>query len=125
MPTRAHFFLHKFQQHIGKETYRITKDKDSIVYKADFKFVDRGSPVPFKAELKVTPGLEPLEFNIKGQFSRFSTINDKIRISGGQAHVQVDDSVHDIKNTILNIPYGRVCPCYRSAGIAAILAETS
>lgn len=104
------FFLHKFQQHIGKETYRVTKDKDSIVYKADFKFVDRGSPVPFKAELKVTPGLEPLEFNIKGQFSRFSTINDKVKISGRQAHVQVDDSVHDIKIQSLTFPMAGYAP---------------
>jgi len=91
------FLLHKFAQHIGKETYHVSKTADAITYMADFKFVDRGSPVPFKAELKVTPGLDPIEFNIKGRFSRFSTINDKISIANGQAHVQVDDSVRDIK----------------------------
>lgn len=104
------FLLHKFQQHIGKETYHVSKSKDAVTYTSDFKFTDRGSPVPFKAELKVTPALEPLEFNIKGQFSRFSTINDKINIANGQAHIQVDDSVHDQKIKPLTFPVAGYAP---------------
>ena len=104
------FLLHKFAQHIGKETYHISKSAGVITYTADFKFVDRGSPVPFKAELKVTPKLDPLEFNIKGRFSRFSTINDKITITNGQAHVQVDDSAHDVKITAATFPVAGYAP---------------
>ena len=35
------FLLHKFQQHIGKETYHIVNNKDSKDYISDFKYVDR------------------------------------------------------------------------------------
>src|SRR5580698_9849926 len=88
------FLLHKFEQHIGKETYHITNNKDSKTYTVDFKFVDRGSPVPLKAELRVNPVLEPLGLNIKGQVARSASINDEISISGSQAHIKVDDSVY-------------------------------
>src|SRR5579862_3287963 len=40
------FTLHKFEQPIGEETYEIRRDGDSISAKIDFKFTDRGSPVP-------------------------------------------------------------------------------
>src|SRR5471030_1775366 len=85
------FFLHKFEQHIGKETYRITKTDNTITYAVDFKFVDRGSAVPLKAELKVTSGLEPLSLIIRGRTSRSSSINDEIMITGNEAHLRVDD----------------------------------
>jgi hypothetical protein len=49
------FLLHKFEQHIGKETYKVYNYKDQKKYVVDFKFVDRGSPVPLKATLKVNP----------------------------------------------------------------------
>lgn len=67
VPDTGTFFLHKFEQHIGKETYHITNNKDSKTYTADFKFVDRGGPVPLKAELNVNPVLEPLSLKIKGR----------------------------------------------------------
>ncbi len=40
------FTLHKFEQPIGEETYEIRRDGDSLAVKMDFKFTDRGSPVP-------------------------------------------------------------------------------
>src|SRR6185437_3280602 len=79
------FFLHKFEKHIGKETYHITKINNTVTYTVDFKFVDRGGAVPLKAELKVTPGLEPLSLIIRGRTSRSSTINDEITITGNEA----------------------------------------
>ena len=76
---------HKFEQHIGKETYHITKTDKDIIYAVDFKFVDRGSAVPLKAELKLTTVLEPLGLKIKGRTSRSSTINDTISITGDRS----------------------------------------
>jgi imidazolonepropionase-like amidohydrolase len=89
------FLLHKFQQHIGRETYHIINNKDSKDYVSDFKFVDRGSPVPLKTELRVNPMLEPLGLKIKGNVARGATINDTITIKGNTAHVKVDDDVSD------------------------------
>ena len=88
------FLLHKFQQKIGKETYQVSHEKDAIIYQADFKFVDRGSPVPLKAELRVNPALDPLALSIKGNVARGATVNDTIRINGKAAYVKVDDSVY-------------------------------
>lgn len=106
----ATFLLHKFEQHIGKETYHVSKAGDTIVYDVDFKFVDRGSPVPLKAKLKVTPALEPLGLTIKGRTSRSSTINDEINISGGTAHLKVDDSIYTQKITPLTFPVAGYSP---------------
>ncbi len=88
------FLLHKFEQNIGKETYRVTKSADTIIYTVDFKFVDRGSAVPLKATLKVTSSTEPLQLSSKGKTSRESTINDDIKITGSKSHIRVDDSVY-------------------------------
>ncbi len=104
------FLLHKFEQHIGKETYHITNNKDSKTYTADFRFVDRGSPVPLKAELRVNPVLEPLRLNIKGNVARGATVNDSISINGSQAHVKVDDSVYDKKIQSLTFPIAGYAP---------------
>lgn len=109
-PDSGTFLLHKFQQHIGKETYHISKSKDSLVYKDDFKFVDRGGAVPLKTTLRVTPTLEPLGLDIKGNVARGATVNDKISIVKGQAHIKVDDSVFDKKLKPLTFPVAGYAP---------------
>ncbi|QXV65209.1 amidohydrolase family protein [Mucilaginibacter sp. 21P] len=86
------FLLHKFQQNIGKETYKVYNYRDQKKYVVDFKFVDRGSPVPLKATIKVNPVGDPIELRIKGNTSRFSTVNDSIAIKGNSAIVQVNGS---------------------------------
>jgi len=104
------FLLHKFQQNIGKEAYHVSHQNGDIVYTANFKFVDRGSPVPLKAELKVTQALEPLGLNIKGNVARGATVNDSIKITGSSAHIKVDDSVHDKKLQPLTFPVAGYAP---------------
>lgn len=84
------FLLHKFQQHIGKETYKVYNYKDQKKYVVDFKFVDRGTPVPLKATIKVNPVGDPIELVIKGNTSRISTVNDSIAIKGNSALVRVN-----------------------------------
>jgi Amidohydrolase family len=104
------FLLHKFEQHIGKETYHIIKSADTIIYSVDFKFVDRGSPVPLKATLKVTGAPEPLQLISKGQTSRSSSINDDIKITGNITHIKVDDSVYTQKIGSLTFPVAGYSP---------------
>jgi imidazolonepropionase-like amidohydrolase len=65
--------------------------------------VDRGSPVPLKATLKVNPVADPLQLVVKGNTSRFSTINDSIRIKGNIADIRVSDSVY--KKTIAPLTF--------------------
>ncbi|MBB5395583.1 amidohydrolase family protein [Mucilaginibacter sp. AK015] len=91
----TYFNLYRFfHQHIGKETYRVYNYKDAKKYVVDFKFIDRGSPVPLKATLAVTPFADPIELFVKGNTSRFSVINDSIKIRGNVADIRVSDSIY-------------------------------
>ena len=104
------FLLHKFEQNIGKEKYTISRNDTSIIYNIDFKFVDRGSPVPLKAVLKLNSSNEPLSLYIKGNTSRFSTINDSIVIHQKTAQIKVDDSVYTQSLKDINFPIAGYSP---------------
>ena len=104
------FFLHKFAQNIGKETYQITRRGNNLTYDIDFKFTDRGSPVPLKAQLVTTTGYEPISLFIKGSTSRFSTINDTIRIENKKVFIRVDDSIHTETMKPVAFPVGGYSP---------------
>ena len=84
------FRLHKFERPIGEETYAIKRDGDSLVVSVDFKFTDRGSPVPLTAELRTRQDLTPESFNIKGSVSRFATIDSSVAIKDKTATIRVD-----------------------------------
>src|SRR6185503_20802881 len=79
-PDSGTFLLHKFAQNIGKEHFALQYTEAGPQYSINFKFVDRGSPVPLRAKLVITPDNEPRSLIIKGNTSRFSTINDSIQI---------------------------------------------
>lgn len=91
-PDSGTFLLHKFAQNIGKEHYSLQYTEAGPQYSINFKFVDRGSPVPLMAKLVVTPENEPRSLIIKGKTSRFSTIHDSIQLKGRTALIRVDDS---------------------------------
>jgi imidazolonepropionase-like amidohydrolase len=104
------FYLHKFEQHIGQETYHTVKTGNEITYIIDFKFTDRGSAVPLKAELKLTDTYEPLSLKVKGKNSRVSSINDSVSITGNIAHIKVDDSTFTKPFTPLTFPVAGYAP---------------
>jgi imidazolonepropionase-like amidohydrolase len=82
------FRLHKFEQEIGEETYSITREGESLLVTSNFKFTDRGSPVPLTASLKTKQNLTPESFEIKGRTARGSTIDTSIQISGNSASIR-------------------------------------
>ncbi len=82
------FRLHKFEQPIGEETYEITREGDSLITKSNFKFTDRGSPVPLTATLVTKQNLTPEAFEIKGSTARGSTIDTSVRINGNSAAIR-------------------------------------
>jgi len=104
------FLLHKFEQRIGRETYRLTRTAQAHTYQVDFRFVDRGSPVPLRAAIRLTPAGEPLGLAVKGSTSRFSTINDSISIRGGEAYVRVDAATRTEKLPRLAFPVAGYSP---------------
>src|SRR5919205_452817 len=82
------FRLHKFEQPIGEETYEVTREGDSLVVKSNFKFTDRGTPVPLETTLRTKQNLTPEFFEIRGKTARGSTIDTSVEIKGGAADIR-------------------------------------
>src|SRR5580704_13715666 len=85
------FILHKFEQPIGEETYEITSDDTSLTVKMNFKFTDRGSPVPMTATFNSSKDLTPEKFEIKGNNSRLSTIDRSVELGPQIAYLRDRD----------------------------------
>ncbi len=75
------FRLHKFEQAIGEETYEIAGDGNSLAVKMDFKFTDRGTPVPLSATFRSAQDLTPQAFEVKGKTARPVEIDEAVRSS--------------------------------------------
>ncbi len=90
------FTLHKFEQAIGEETYELRRDGDSIAAKMDFKFTDRGSPVPLSVTFRGAQDLTPQAFEIKGKTSRLTTIDEALTIASGNVHLRTRDKQSDL-----------------------------
>jgi imidazolonepropionase-like amidohydrolase len=92
------FTLHKFEQPIGEETYEIRRDGGSLAVKMDFKFTDRGSPVPLTATFRGAPDLTPQAFEIKGQTARPVSIDEAVTIDAGsnKVHFRTRDKRSDL-----------------------------
>jgi imidazolonepropionase-like amidohydrolase len=89
------FTLHKFEQPIGQETYEIKRDGDSLAVSMDFKFTDRGTPVPLTATFRSAPDLTPQAFDIKGNTARPVTIDESLAIEAGTVHFRTRDKHSD------------------------------
>jgi len=92
---QGQFTLHKFAQPIGQETYEIRRDADSLAAKIDFKFTDRGHPVPLSATFRSALDLTPQAFEIKGSTARTATIDEAIAIDAGTVHLRTRDKQSD------------------------------
>ncbi len=82
------FRLHKFEQAIGEETYQMTRDGNSLAVKMDFKFTDRGTPVPLTASFRGAADLTPQAFEIKGKPSRLSEIDQAVEIQSDKVRLR-------------------------------------
>jgi imidazolonepropionase-like amidohydrolase len=89
------FTLHKFEQVLGEETYTISRDGESLAVKVDFKFVDRGSPVPLAVSFRSANDLTPQRFEIKGRTARPITIDEAVTIELGKARLRSRDKESD------------------------------
>ena len=89
------FTLHKFEQAIGDETYEIRRDGTSVAVKVNFKFVDRGSPVPLTTTFRAAQDLTPQSFEIKGQNARNAAIDEAVAIDGAKAHLRTRNKQSD------------------------------
>ena len=76
------FHLHKFEQEIGVEKYRIVKENAGYRITSTFKFVDRGTAVPLKTDLVYAPDLSGLRLHLKGKIARDAVIDDTVNVDG-------------------------------------------
>src|SRR5579859_7725373 len=104
------FTLHKFEQAIGEETYEIRRDGDSLTAKIDFKFTDRGQPVPLSTTFRCAQDLTPQGFEIKGKTARPISIDEALTIEDGKVHFRSRE-----KESELALPSG---PFFTIAGYA-------
>jgi imidazolonepropionase-like amidohydrolase len=104
------FYLHKFAQNIGKETYSRRVSDSGISYSVRFKFVDRGQAVPLDARLMMTKDDEPLSLLVKGKDCRFCTIYDSVIVRDGRAWVRVGDSSYNFAFTGAAFPVAGYSP---------------
>jgi imidazolonepropionase-like amidohydrolase len=85
---RGKFTLHKFEQPIGEEAYQITRDGKSLSVKMDFKFTDRGTAVPLSATFRGATDLTPEAFEIKGNTSRQSMIDEAVEVQPSKIRIR-------------------------------------
>ncbi len=79
------------EQPIGEESYQVVKNGDSLAVTMDFKFTDRGTPVPLTASFQCAPDLAPQHFQIKGKTSRQSGIDEEVAIDSDKVRVRSRD----------------------------------
>jgi cytosine/adenosine deaminase-related metal-dependent hydrolase len=92
------FVLHKFEQAIGEETYTLTRNEDSFDAKINFKFTDRGRAVPLEASLQSAVDLTPQKFEIKGNTSRLTTIDDEVDVQEDKVRLRNREKWRDEAN---------------------------
>ncbi len=90
---QGRFTLHKFEQPIGEETYSISRDGDSLNVNVQFKFTDRGTPVPMTATFRGASDLTPEAFEIKGKNSRLTSIDESVDVAAGQVKIRDREKV--------------------------------
>src|SRR4029077_13834695 len=88
---RGTFRLHKMEQPIGEETYEIARENQSITVKMDFKFTDRGTPVSLPATVRAAADLTPEKFEIKGQTSRSTAIDEAVEVGADKVRLRNRD----------------------------------
>jgi imidazolonepropionase-like amidohydrolase len=87
--------LHKFEQPIGEETFTETDTPSGSApttrsFDINFRFVDRGTPVPLSASLKTGADLTPQSFTITGNSSRSSRIDEEVEAEPNQIRSRID-----------------------------------
>jgi hypothetical protein len=95
---RGTFHLHKFEQEIGTERYRITREGAAYRLTSDFKFVDRGTAVPLNTSLLYAGDLSGLSLHLKGKIARGTPIDDAVEVRGTSIVMrQGDKRRHDVR----------------------------
>jgi len=93
-PLPPKFRLHKFEQPIGEETYSESVQSagsgSQISCAIEFKFTDRGTPVPLKASFTGDDELNPENFVISGRNARTAAIDEEVEVERDKIRSRID-----------------------------------
>jgi imidazolonepropionase-like amidohydrolase len=89
------FRLHKFEQSIGEERYRIQKSANGVEVTSSFEFTDRGTKVPLTAKLRTAADLTPSFFSIQGDVARGTPIDASVEEADGGIRVRLEKESKD------------------------------
>ena len=88
------FRLHKFEQPIGEETYSESVSSaggtGTLSCSVEFKFTDRGTPVPLKANFAGDDDLNPENFVISGRNARTASIDEEVEVQRDKIRSRID-----------------------------------
>jgi len=108
------FILHKFQQPIGQEEYRLTRTSAGLALADTFEFTDRGTAVPLGTTAVFATDGSPVRLTIRGKDSRHTTLAVSVEIARDSARVLRD-------STAIMLPLPR--PGFTISGYAPIALQ--
>jgi Amidohydrolase family len=76
----GNFRLHKFEQPIGEESYKVHKEGDELQLSDSFHFNDRGQDVPLNTYARWSKDLVPRWLEIHGDMARHIPIDDAVLV---------------------------------------------
>lgn len=85
---RGRFILYKYQLPMGEEVYELKAEGDSLVLDTKFELTFVGDKVPLAARLRMTRGLAPRHFTVKGRTSTRTEVDRTIDVEGGRATIR-------------------------------------
>ena len=90
------FVLHDEERISGRETYDVVEDGKALKATINFNFANRGRNVPLSATFRGYKDWTPIGFEIKGNTSRFTTIDQAVEVRSGKLHVRSRSEEHDV-----------------------------
>ena len=82
------FRLHVEEQAAGEETYTVTPAGGGFKVSMQFKYTDRGRAVPLSANFDAGSDWTPTAFEIKGNTSRLSTIDQAVEVHANRLRIR-------------------------------------
>jgi hypothetical protein len=89
------FVLHDEERVAGRETYAVVHDGNALKATVDFNFANRGRNVPLSVTFRGHQDWTPIAFDIRGNTSRFTTIDQAVEVRFGKLHVRSRSEGHD------------------------------
>lgn len=82
--------VYYIERPVGRETYLLESNGGDLVFHADFRYVDRGTPIALSATLRLDSDFAPKSFRAEGRTYRFVNVNIDVVVDGSTLRVRED-----------------------------------